>query len=331
VKDLPVLILSNQDDVHADIVGARLESMDVPYLRADPGRTNDDFNYVFQSSGEIDTDRVIMWQADRPAIDPDQQRSVLVRRISPQSELSGAGPNIQRFQAAETTSALGGIFSTLTSRVPWFNHPYANQVAGDKIAQLRCARQVDLSVPATMVTNDPSHAFDFYEEFSRDIVVKSLSPLAAPQEVVPALFTTRVPADLDRAAWASVVAGSSILQQRVPKTADVRVAVVGDRLLACRIESQALAETSTDWRTNGEVLDHQEIVVPPAVGERLRRLRRQLGLRLMHVDFCVDQQDQWWFLEANPNGQWLWLELNAGLPVSHAIAEQLADPLRAIV
>lgn len=330
MNDSPVLILSNQDDVHADIVAARLESMGVPHLRADPGRANDDFCYIFQDSGAADIDRVLLWHKDRPVIDLDQQRSVLVRRISPLSDSHGPSSDVQRFQSAETTSALDGILSTLPSQVPWFNHPRANQLAADKIAQLRCARRVGLSIPSTMVTNDPARAYAFYEECRRDIIVKSLSPLSAPQEVVSALFTTKVPADLRETDWESVAAGSSILQARVEKSADVRVAVIGDRLLACRIESQTLPETLTDWRANGDALEHHEVAVPSVIRECLRRLRGLLGLRMMHVDFCIDNQDRWWFLEANPNGQWLWLELNAGLQVSGAIAEQLAEPLRTL-
>src|SRR6266545_3193667 len=40
----------------------------------------------------------------------------------------------------------------------------------------------------------------------------------------------------------------------------------------------------------------------------------------------VDEHDGsgcWWFLEANPNGQWLWLEHATGLPIAAAVATAL--------
>ena len=34
---------------------------------------------------------------------------------------------------------------------------------------------------------------------------------------------------------------------------------------------------------------------------------------------------EYFFLECNPNGQWLWVELETDLPISRAIAEFLSE------
>jgi hypothetical protein len=49
------------------------------------------------------------------------------------------------------------------------------------------------------------------------------------------------------------------------------------------------------------------------------------GLNFGCFDFAVSQSGETAFLECNPNGQWLWVEELAGLPIGAAIAELLVD------
>ena len=48
-----------------------------------------------------------------------------------------------------------------------------------------------------------------------------------------------------------------------------------------------------------------------------------MGLNFGCFDFIVTPSGEYVFLECNPNGQWLWVELETGLPISQAIAEFL--------
>jgi hypothetical protein len=48
-----------------------------------------------------------------------------------------------------------------------------------------------------------------------------------------------------------------------------------------------------------------------------------LRLRCAALDFAVDGAGRWWFLEINPNGQWLWIEHATGLPIAAAVAAAL--------
>ena len=63
-------------------------------------------------------------------------------------------------------------------------------------------------------------------------------------------------------------------------------------------------------------------------GSRLRRalleMVRGLGLRFCSADLVLTPDSRHVFLDLNPNGQWLWLELEAGLPLSAAMADLLA-------
>jgi D-alanine-D-alanine ligase-like ATP-grasp enzyme len=46
-------------------------------------------------------------------------------------------------------------------------------------------------------------------------------------------------------------------------------------------------------------------------------------LRFAALDFIVTPDGEYVFLEANPNGQWAWIEHETGLPIAAAIADAL--------
>jgi glutathione synthase/RimK-type ligase-like ATP-grasp enzyme len=53
-------------------------------------------------------------------------------------------------------------------------------------------------------------------------------------------------------------------------------------------------------------------------------LVQKLGLRYAAIDLIETPKGDFVFLEANPNGQYSWLENDLGLPISDAIASELA-------
>lgn len=253
-------------------------------------------------------------------------RSVLYRRPAAARAPEELSDLISRsFFEAEFQVVAESLHRLCDDATLWVNAPSANAYARNKLWQLACAAEAGLAVPPTLVTNDPDIAYAFYLDVERRAIVKPLSPAPASSEGGWALFTRLLPESLSAIDFSNVRYGSSILQRFVDKTCDVRVAVVGEVLLACQILSQGVEQSRVDWRTVARGLPHIPTEVPPHVAAGLRRLRSRLGLATMHADFAVDQGGRWWFLETNPNGQWLWLELEVGIPVSMALANLLID------
>ena len=56
------------------------------------------------------------------------------------------------------------------------------------------------------------------------------------------------------------------------------------------------------------------------------QMLRDFNLSFGAFDFIVTPDDQWVFLEVNPNGQWLWIEMETGMKISDAISEALMHP-----
>ena len=50
----------------------------------------------------------------------------------------------------------------------------------------------------------------------------------------------------------------------------------------------------------------------------------EMGLAYATVDFVITSEGRWVFLEANPGGNYGWLEASTELPISAALADLLA-------
>jgi len=50
-----------------------------------------------------------------------------------------------------------------------------------------------------------------------------------------------------------------------------------------------------------------------------------LKLRFGAIDFVLDKNEEFIFLEINPNGQWAWIEKLTGYQISHEITNLLVN------
>jgi hypothetical protein len=50
-----------------------------------------------------------------------------------------------------------------------------------------------------------------------------------------------------------------------------------------------------------------------------------MDIRSGYFDFGLDALGDYWFIECNPNAQWLWVEIKTGHKISFDIAKQLIE------
>ena len=91
---------------------------------------------------------------------------------------------------------------------------------------------------------------------------------------------------------------------------------------------------SDSWPSEGQVrsgyapkpmTEYAHGPIMPSVEDRLRVMMRRMGLRYGAVDLRRSPEGDYVFLEINPAGQWLFIELATGQPISAALAELLHD------
>ena len=311
---MTVLILTNDEDVTADMVVVHLNTSGVPVVRLDPADLTDSVAL----SGEFvhGSFRGHLSSGGR-LVSIGGLRSVWLRRPGGPATRA-AEPSA--WLTEESGQALYGLLHGSGAR--WMNQPDAAHRARYKPWQLRVAQRCGLPVPATLITTFPRAAREFAERYP-DLVVKPVSGVH-PQNPPLAVPTSRVPPEAD---FSSVAHGPTLLQRRIAKRADIRLTAVGDELLAARKATSAevgpddvdvrFAESAEPWRPTE---------VPPRVAESIRSYLTAAGLAYGALDFAEDGDGIWWFLECNQSGQFGFVEVDTGLPIARTIAEWLARP-----
>ncbi|RMI46008.1 ATP-grasp ribosomal peptide maturase [Streptomyces triticirhizae] len=318
----PVLVCTEAEDATADLVIAELNRRRVPVLRFDPGR---DFPATVLlaariagrgASGETSVEGWDGWlSTGARTADLSAVRALYHRRPSPYS--TGSGEQAVRFAARENWRGLGGVLGALPGCL-YLSHPQAIARAEYKPTQLSVALRAGFTVPATLITNDPTEARVFCA--AQPTIYKPLHAGAYEVEGEPAgIWAAPVESDeVDSA----VSHSAHLFQAQVNKVADVRVVAVGKQAFSARITAPPGV---VDWRAEYQSLTYEPVACPEEIQRALVRFLAAFGLNFGAFDFAVTADGGWWFLECNPNGQWAWLEDAAGLPITTAIADLLEN------
>jgi glutathione synthase/RimK-type ligase-like ATP-grasp enzyme len=261
-------------------------------------------------------------------LDGDDVTAVLYRHLHLRE-----APHIEDRQArelaqSELRATLEGTLLALDAY--WLNHPYANRLARHKPLQLALAARAGLSIPETRITDDPQEIRELYRRWGGRMVAKLvggqlLAPTVEEQYVV---YTTLIEQE-DLRSDAALAACPAIYQRCVEKAFDLRVTVVGERLFACRIDSQSNERGAVDWRRAGVgAVPIRPYELDPDTAARCLALMRRLGLDLAGLDLIVTPDGETVFLEVNAAGQWLWVQEATRMPIAAAIVDQLLDGAR---
>lgn len=308
----PVLVATEADDITADMVITELNRRSVPVVRFNPA----DIGVDLTVSARFGTcPAPVAGQVRTPSRTTDlaRLRAVYWRRpVWP--TFQHLGDDDARFAAAQVRYGLGGTLYALDGPL-WVNHPLRNAAADYKPAQLALAQRLGLTVPPTLVTNDPVAAREFITAHGQ-VIYKTLRWTPYERDGVPVTGWAEpvTAAEIDD----SVRVTPHLFQARVDKVADVRVLVVGRQVFAVRIDSGLL-----DWRKDYSALSYTVVDLPDHVDRALLAYLDHFRLASGSFDLAVDRAGDYWWLELNPNGQWGWLEEHTGLKMSAAFADLL--------
>lgn len=320
--------MTNKEDAHPTPVIKLLAERGVPVFRLNTEALLTDYEFSWRvEDGDIDFR--MRCPANGLEMRGSEVRAVWDRRPEEPRELPfPAGGEQDRHSREEALGFLRFLRYYLKD-VPSVGSVVWDRVAASKMLQARVARRVGFRQPDTCYTNREGELLRFAERLGT-LVLKSISNSYTWDEdegTERLFYTCKVEAatlrGIPREAFEQTV---SFAQEYVEKAYEVRVTVVGERVFACRIDSQAQGEREgkVDWRQGYEHgLRFEAWTLPEDVAERCVAFLRELGLRFGAFDFIVTPEGEHVFLECNPNGQWLWVELETGQRISEAIADEL--------
>ena len=317
-----ILIVTNKQDLTADYVVLELTKRGTPFYRFNtedfPTTTRITFVTMDGSCS------CAIWDG-RQKIDVTAVRAAWYRRPGmPRIDACLGDTGYRDFAAAESQALLESFYRLLPCR--WLNHPFAIALAESKPYQLDVARRLGFTVPPTVVTSSPEEVRRFFDACAGQVVTKPLKRAVLQIDGGESVIYTSLVLEEALEHLESVRFCPSIFQQQIDKKLDIRVTVVGERVFAVEIDSQAHAETVVDWRRNERIdVPHAEHSLPSEVRGSCLSLVRQLNLKFGAIDLVLGKDGVYYFLEINPNGQWAWMEERLGLPISEAIADELQE------
>jgi hypothetical protein len=179
----------------------------------------------------------------------------------------------------------------------------------DKSVQLSLARRCGLRVPPTIIGNSGEFIQEFLARPEADVVHKAFRPhvWVGSDGRMTCVETTPLERDKD---WSTEVFAYApgIYQQRVAKGYDVRINMIGRDFHSYALKTPEMA---LDWRSHSirNEVAAKRITLPPAVENGLRAFADKADLEFGCFDMVVDPSGEWWFLEVNQAGQFLWIDV----------------------
>lgn len=312
---IDILLITNKGDVTTDFVVRELQKSKVPFYRLNCEDLLEDIQLSFDFTKNT---FILKDVKEKREINLLNINSVYFRRPHlPTFPNSGLSVGEVTFIRNEINSLLEGLYKILKNAF-WISKVYSIREAESKIHQLIVAKELGFEIPISKVTNSDEVATDFIKK--NVSIIKPLKAGLIENEVdSEIIFTSKI----DNEFVQGLQYCPSIFQANIPKKADIRVTVVGNKIFAAAIQSQEFSETSIDWRAENKNLKYERIILPKSIETLCFKLTQYLDLNFGAIDFVLDDSGNFIFLEINPNGQWAWIEKQLNYPIAQEITNLL--------
>lgn len=222
-------------------------------------------------------------------------------------------PRFRELMYREMMSVIEGIAETAGKRA--VTRPSSLRRADNKIVQLKEAKKVGFILPLSLITNSDASAQSFCSEHQS--IIKPISYGKIVDDAKIGFIQTNLVKQAEDIEGLSC--SPAYFQSYENKDYEIRLTIVKHKLFGVRIDST----NKVDWRKEGTALTYSKIEIPSHIGQKCLMMMENLGINFAAFDFIV-HNDEYFFLELNANGQWLWLEEQLDLDISSAIMKQLS-------
>jgi MvdC family ATP-grasp ribosomal peptide maturase len=323
VRDTVLLLTHSRDHYTVDRVAEELARRGLRPLRLD----TDGFPTELELSTALGHEGGEAWLRAGPhELRAAEVQAVWLRRLVPPRLDEEVDAEWRAGCVRESQAAMDGFLDALEAAGARFINPLeAGRAAGNKLRQLRRARELGLEVPRTLVSNDAARVRAFFDQVEGYAVVKMMTALSQSMDASQPFVYTRALHREHLEHLDELRLSPMVFQERIDKARELRVVVVGGQCFTGALDASASVAGSVDWRRSdpGEVR-WRPGQLPDGVARSLTRLVAELGLVYGAADIIVTPEGRHVFLEVNPGGEWGMLERELGLPIAAALAEALA-------
>ncbi|MBR1490665.1 MAG: hypothetical protein IJ611_08135 [Bacteroidales bacterium] len=326
-----VLIFTNKEDAHPNPVIDHLAGWGVPFFRLNTEDLLTEYSFRWSASTK-GCDFEIRNLRNGLGMRGSDITAVWDRRPEPPFSLPVQNTEIiNRHIRSEALAFLRYLRHYLES-IPSIGSIVNDRVASSKMLQYQVALDCGFVIPDTVFSNDKNDFISLGGKHPQ-LCIKGIEGHGVWDEenlqdyvFYTSIVDSKSLPEIPDEAFSQTV---SFVQEYVPKAFEMRVTVADKDVFAARIDTQHLDESKgrIDWRQGYDSgLRFSECTLPEDIREKCVLLVHALGLNFGCIDLIVRPDGQYVFLECNPNGQWLWIELETGMKISEGIARFLASP-----
>ncbi len=323
---MSILIITRSDDNESvELVAQAITRMGGRAIRFDTDRypTEIRLTAYHGASGSVGDERLTLTN-EEGEFDLREVTAVWHRRLNFGARLPASlEAQLRHASLGEASAAAHGMLASLKA----FRMDHVRHIrhAENKQLQLQVARELGLDTPRTLTTNDPAAVGTFAKSCEGGMVTKMLSSFAVYDEGRELVVFTNPVKPEDLADLSGLSLCPVTFQELLPKSLELRVTVVGQRVMSASLDSKVSARAVHDWRRDGVRMlqDWQPYQLPREVEEKILRLMDYFSLNYGAIDIILTPDGRHVFLELNPAGEFFWLEQTPGLPISQAIADLL--------
>ncbi|MCL2597661.1 MAG: grasp-with-spasm system ATP-grasp peptide maturase [Paludibacter sp.] len=317
-----ILILSNQGDLSTDYVTDWLYYYKANFLRINSFDLLND-NLFF----DITTESIAIGSNK---LEVQDIKSVWFRKFgffkkSYQADVIKKHLKTNEYQglSAEFSKALE-IFENLFTTAFWLTNPKILPL--NKILILQTAQKFGFKIPHTYLVNNKKHLLEIAKK-EKSIISKSINdPTTIVLENVKYSMYTTVLNDSD-IEYLPEHFMPSMIQECIEKQYEVRTFYICGQCFSMAIMSQSNIQTDIDFRKYNLDMPNRFVPykLPNEMENKISNLMNEIGLNTGSLDFIVDKNGDYVFLEINPTGQFGMVDFSCNYGLHRKVAEILIE------
>jgi len=177
----------------------------------------------------------------------------------------------------------------------------------NKVYQLYLAEKLDFTCPNSIISNDTNFINKKITPFQWIAKPLSTGKITDEKHILTNVINNKIN---------NVELSPTYFQEKIESDYELRITYINNKFYTVKIISDIV-----DWRNNINAT-FELIETPKIVFDECMKFIRYTNLKFGAFDYIV-KDNIYYFLECNPNGQWLWLEIKLDLDISKNIMEYL--------
>ena len=311
--NVKTLFITNRDDISIEYLISKFRLKSKQYLRIN-SEDIDTINFEINPTGKS------FCHIDSTTYSLSNIKSIVFRRTPTKYNTLKNDPN-SPYLNNEKKHFFEGFYLTMQN-AKWINPMFATHIAERKLHQLQLANTIGLEVPKSIITNSANKADSFLKNNRKSIIKPISNGLQVLPSKVYSIYTSEIESNyFEHVPKETIFETPVFLQKKITNIADIRATIIANKIFVVKIEKDDNNEV--DWRKPNINKKYSIINLPKKLENKLFQINKNLSLTYSAIDLIQMPNKEYFFLEVNPVGEWVWLEKELGLKISEAFINEL--------